>query len=405
MANLTRLIDALLAEGIEPFVTLYHWDTPQALEDEYEGWLSPRMERDFLNYADIAFQAFGNRVKKWITLNEPWTMCTLAYTVGIHAPGRCSNREVCSKGNSSMEPYIVAHNMINAHAAVVELYRNKYQSQQEGMIGIALNMDWFEPLRNTTLDMKASERRHEFSFGWFFDPIVFGAYPKSMVHHVGSRLPEFTPFQRDRVKGSFDFLGFNHYSSKYVWHVERRYSGAGWFEDVAVRQSEYLYPHKNDGIIGPQAYSPWLHRAPWGFHKALKWLRHRYGNPFLYVTENGCDDPLDANSTLSDILHDTYRMKYLAGYLASLDLAIQEGSDIRGYFVWSLVDNFEWVSGFSAQFGLYYVNFSDPSRKRQPKQSAAYYSNYVNSHRYNVSSIMKSAEHVRREIWGRRSNT
>ena len=148
MANLTRLIDALLAEGIEPFVTLYHWDTPQALEDEYEGWLSPRMERDFLNYADIAFQAFGDRVKKWITLNEPWTMCTIAYTVGSHAPGRCSNREVCSKGNSSMEPYIVAHNMINAHAAVVELYRNKYQSQQEGMIGIALNMDWFEPLKS-----------------------------------------------------------------------------------------------------------------------------------------------------------------------------------------------------------------------------------------------------------------
>ena len=345
----------------------------------------------------MLFRLFGDRVKKWITINEPWTLCTISYTVGAFAPGRCSDRQVCSKGNSTTEPYTVAHNLLNAHAAVVELYKNKYQRHQKGMIGITLNMDWFEPLKHTRLNIKASKRRHEFSLGWFMDPIVFGSYPRSMERFLGDRLPAFTSEQMKRLKGSYDFIGFNHYSSKYVEHIEPPIKSTGWFSDVHVRQTEYRYPNQQ-GLIGPQAYSSWLHSVPWGFRKALKWIRLRYGNPFLYITENGCDDPFVPNATFSDMTNDAFRTQYLSGYLTAMDQAIQEGSDIRGYFIWTLMDNFEWASGYSARFGLFYVNYSDPKRTRHPKSSAAFYSNYVKTHEYQVSAIVDRARRIRDEI-------
>jgi beta-glucosidase/6-phospho-beta-glucosidase/beta-galactosidase len=249
-------------------------------------------------------------------------------------------------------------------------------------------MDWFEPYRNNSIDRKAAERRHQFSLGWFLDPLVFGSYPKVMRDHVGSRLPVFSHQQSLRLKGAFDFIGFNHYSSKYVKHKDvPRINKLGWFDDVGVTQTPYSI---SKVLIGPVAHSSWLHVVPWGFYKSLKWIRHRYHNPILYITENGVDDPII--NTISRIINDDFRIMYYSGYLAAMDHAIQEGSDIRGYFAWSLIDNFEWASGFECRFGFYYVNYSDPNRNRIPKTSAAWMSTYIQTHTYSISKIRERAK-------------
>ena len=156
-----KFIDRLLEYGITPFVTIYHWDLPQTLEDRYAGWLSPKIEADFVAYAEVLFRAYGDRVKNWITINEPWTFCYMAYGLGIFAPGRCTDRTKCPMGNSATEPYIAAHNVINAHAATVEVYRRKYQPKHGGSIGITVNMDWVEPYTDSVEDQMAAQRVRE----------------------------------------------------------------------------------------------------------------------------------------------------------------------------------------------------------------------------------------------------
>jgi len=185
----SNVIDALLANGIEPFVTLYHWDLPQ----DFPGtWLNPDIVGHFADYAQAAFAAFGNRVKHWITFNEPLTFTVQGYDAGIHAPGRCSDRSICPAGNSSTEPYLAAHHVLLAHAQAVSIYRRLYQRQQGGIIGITLNSDWAEPYTNSNADMTAAERRLEFQLGWYADPIFKGDYPQSMKAIVGNRLPQFS---------------------------------------------------------------------------------------------------------------------------------------------------------------------------------------------------------------------
>lgn len=174
-----KVFDALLEAGITPIVTLYHWDLPQALEDEYLGWLSNEIENDFVAYADTCFSHFGDRVKYWSTMNEPWTFCVLGYDAGTFAPGRCSNRTICAVGDSATEPYLCAHNVLNTHSAVVQLYRKKYQKEQKGIIGIVLNQDFAEPQNESNpADVAAAQRANEFKIGWFADPLFFGDYPE-----------------------------------------------------------------------------------------------------------------------------------------------------------------------------------------------------------------------------------
>jgi beta-glucosidase len=216
-----EVIDELIRQGIEPLVTLYHWDLPSGLEDKYGGWLSTEIENDFAAYADVAFAAFGDRVKMWSTINEPWSFCLMGYVTGDFAPGRCSDRTKCPAGDSMTEGYIAAHNVLNSHAKAVELYRKKYQVAQQGRIGIVLNQDWAEPLTDDPLDISAAERHNEFTMSWFADPIVFGTYPESMIRLVGDRMPQFTEEQKVRIKGSYDYFAFNHYSTKYYYDPNR----------------------------------------------------------------------------------------------------------------------------------------------------------------------------------------
>jgi beta-glucosidase len=347
------LIDQLISADIEPLVTLYHWDLPQGLEDKYKGWLSTDIEVDFSNYADLCFAQFGDRVKKWTTLNEPWTAALQGYVTGNFAPGRCSNRANCAEGNSSTEGYLAAHNMLNAHAAVVALYREKYQTSQRGIIGITLNLDFAAPLRaDTQSDVTAAQRRNEFALGWFSDPIVFGHYPQSMLDLVGDRLPAFSDQQRERLTHSYDFIGLNHYSTKYYFDSRDRGAIAhmtascpqsvsdallnttdgtytiphspikwgGWNDDQLTVESKY---DSSCVLIGEQADSPWLNVVPWGFYRVIMWLHDRYAveevvvigdnitsrftGPLIYITENGCDAPGESAMSVQEALNDTFR--------------------------------------------------------------------------------------------------
>ncbi|MCL7050771.1 hypothetical protein MKW94_008514, partial [Papaver nudicaule] len=214
-----NLINELISHGIEPHVTLFHYDLPQSLEDEYGGWLSRKIVKDFTAYAEICFKEFGDRVSTWTTMNEGNVFVLGAYDLGILPPQRCSSPFGffnCTSGNSTTEPYLVAHNCLLAHASVARLYKNKYQAKQHGLIGFNLFAYGLSPLTNSVEDVAATRRAKDFYMGWFAGPFVFGDYPESMKRNVGPRLPSFTPYEAKLVKGSCDFFGLNYYASSKV---------------------------------------------------------------------------------------------------------------------------------------------------------------------------------------------
>ncbi|KAI5059308.1 hypothetical protein GOP47_0025627 [Adiantum capillus-veneris] len=373
-----NLIDSLIEKGIKPFVTLYHWDLPQPLEDKLGGWLSPEIPKYFVAYAEACFKAFGDRVKHWITLNEPARFAILGHCLGIHAPGRSSNRSRSLYGDSSVEPYVVGHHALLAHAAAVKVYREKYKEKQGGLIGLAVDSEWPEPLTSSLEDRQASQRHLEFMLGWFLDPIYFGKYPTSMSESLGERLPRFTAEQMAFIHGSVDFIGINHYFSAYVTtrHAVKKNSpwSAGWYEDV----NTFLQFERNGEPIGEKGASFWMYNVPWGFGKLLKWLTDRYNRPVMFITENGTDEENDPSKSLTESLHDTRRVRILQEFLFFVSQAIRAGADIRGYFVWSLLDNFEWSVGYTKRFGIVFVDYND-NTKRYPKDSALWFKKFLAS--------------------------
>ncbi|XP_019101504.1 PREDICTED: beta-glucosidase 44-like [Camelina sativa] len=284
VAYYNRLIDYLILKGIKPYANLYHYDLPLALEQKYQGLLSKQVVEDFADYAEFCFKTFGDRVKNWMTFNEPRVVAALGYDNGIFAPGRCSKAfGNCTDGNSATEPYIVAHHLILAHSAAVQRYRQIYQEKKKGRIGILLDFVWFEPLTSSEVDNDAAQRARDFHVGW--------------------------------------------------------------------------------------AHSEWLYNVPWGMYKALMYIKEHYGNPTMILSENGMDDP--GNITLAQGLNDTTRINYYRDYLAQLKKAVDEGANVTGYFAWSLLDNFEWLSGYTSRFGIVYVDYKD--LKRYPKISALWF--------------------------------
>ncbi|KAJ6938041.1 beta-glucosidase 12-like [Populus alba x Populus x berolinensis] len=279
------LIDDLLKNGLQPYVTLFHWDTPQALEDKYGGFLSPNIVNDFRDFVDLCFQKFGDRVKKWITLNEPWMFSVQGYDMGTMAP--------------------------------VKLYKEKYQSCQGGQIGITLVSHWFEPYSNSEADQNATKRSLDFMLGWFMDPLTNGDYPRNMHDFVGGRLPEFTAEESKMLKGSYDFIGINYYTTYYAQNIDANYQSVGFMSDA---------------------------RASW----------------------TGVDDVNSNASSLKEALNDPIREKSYKDHL-------KECFEIhQGFFAWSLMDNFEWGSGYAVRFGLYYVDFKN-DLKRYPKKSVKWF--------------------------------
>ncbi|XVF72621.1 hypothetical protein PTKIN_Ptkin12aG0135200 [Pterospermum kingtungense] len=214
-----NLINQLIRHGIEPHVTLNNADLPQALEDEYGGWISRRIVKDFTAYAEVCFREFGDRVSYWITVNEPNVFAIGGYDQGFTPPRRCSSpfgMVNCTRGDSSSEPYIAVHNILLAHSAAARLYKRKYQETQNGSIGISIYTFWAVPNTNSTQDAMAAQRMNDFYIGWIANPLVFGDYPDTMKKLAGSRIPTFTDHESELVKGSFDYLGIIHYTVCYV---------------------------------------------------------------------------------------------------------------------------------------------------------------------------------------------
>ncbi|KAJ4842337.1 Beta-glucosidase 40 [Turnera subulata] len=377
-----KFIDALLAQGIEPYVTLYHWDLPQALNDRYNGWLSPQIIKDYATYAETCFQKFGDRVKNWITFNEPHTFSIQGYDVGLQAPGRCSIflHLFCRFGNSATEPYIVGHNILLAHGTVSDIYKKKYKAKQRGSIGISLDVIWFEPATNSTNDTEAAQRAQDFQLGWFIEPLVLGDYPRSMRDRVGKRLPTFSKSDVALVKGSLDFVGINHYTTFYAQSNDSLIGAViGDLLNDSVADSGAVTLPFNPKPIGDRANSIWLYIVPQGMRSLMNYIKHKYGNIPVVITENGMDDPNSIFIPLKEALKDDKRIKYHNDYLTNLLAAIkQDGCNVKGYFVWSLLDNWEWAAGYTSRFGLYFVDYND-KLKRYPKKSVQWFKNFLAS--------------------------
>ncbi|XP_077866149.1 cytosolic beta-glucosidase-like [Saccoglossus kowalevskii] len=372
-----ELIDGLLEANIVPVVTLYHWDLPLNLHKKYGGWLNVAIVQDFNNFAKLCFMRFGDRVKNWITLNEPWVVAQLGYGSFVKAPGILGD---------GMKTYIAAHNLIKAHAAAWHTYDNEFRAKQGGIVGISLNCDWAEPYKRTNpVDVEASNRLLQFFIGWFAHPIfVDGDYPEIMKTRIDnksrlqgyteSRLPKFTEEEKQFISGTSDFLGLNHYTTTYTAPAPEDNSvPPGWGKDNGVQK----WFNKK----WPGSGSGWLKGVPWGIRRLLEWLKEEYNDPDIYITENGFSAREPEN------LDDTGRVQYYMSYINEVLKAIKlDGVKVKGYTAWSLMDNFEWAAGYSERFGLYHVDFNNPSKPRRPKLSAKLYTTIVENNGFQEES-------------------
>ncbi|KAJ8746839.1 hypothetical protein K2173_003845 [Erythroxylum novogranatense] len=366
VAFYNNVINTLLEKGIQPFVTLFHWDLPLHLQESLGGWLNEEIIKHFTIYADTCFARFGDRVKKWITINEPLQTAINGYDTGIFAPGR--------REQASTEPYMAAHHQILAHAMAVSIYRTKYQDKQGGQIGISVDCEWAEPNTSKVEDRAAAARRLEFQLGWFLHPIYHGDYPEVMREILGDRLPLFSQEEKILLRNSIDFIGLNHYTSRFVAYAADSLEDSCYYKTQAM---ERLTKWEGGEPIGEKAASEWLYVCPWGLRKVLNYVSRKYNNPPIYVTENGMDDE-DVDIPLHEILDDKLRVVYLKGYLTSVAQAIKDGVDVRGHFVWTLLDNFEWAQGYTKRFGLIYVDYKN-GLSRHPKSSAYWFSRFLKS--------------------------
>jgi len=244
------------------------------------------------------------------------------------------------------------------------------------VISIVLDSSWAEPFSNTTDDLAASNRAMEFFAAWFADPIYTGDYPASMKQYVGDRLPTFTDAEKALLNGSSDFYALNHYTSRYAQNNSNPPTNPGGPD----ADSHVLLTTVRDGrLIGPPSDSPWLFVVPYGIRKNLFWLRERYGNIEFWITENGVGVPDEGAIPFPQVLHDTFRVQYYHDYLFELSRAIynhEQGVNVKGYFAWSLMDNFEWNDGYSIRFGIHYVDYKN-GLKRYPKDSSIFFKELI----------------------------
>ncbi|KLO18904.1 glycoside hydrolase family 1 protein [Schizopora paradoxa] len=372
----SKFIDRLLANGITPFVTLYHWDLPQGLHDRYQGWLNKEIILDYVNYCRVCFEAFGDRVKHWLTMNEPWCVAVLGYGRGVFAPGHTSDRLRSPIGNSATEPWIVGHNVILSHAYATKLYREEFKPSQQGQIGITLNGDWTMPYDDSPENVASAQHSLDVAIGWFADPIYLGSYPDYMKEMLGDRLPEFTDEELAIVKGSSDFYGMNTYTTNLT-----KAGGDDEFQGLA----EYTFTRPDGTQLGTQAHCAWLQTYPDGFRALLNYLYKRYKLP-IYVTENGFAVKGENSLTIDQACQDWDRVEYFKGACEALHAAVfEDGVDIRSYFPWSFLDNFEWADGYETRFGVTYVDYK--TQRRYPKASAKFLVNVSLNYRDPLSFV------------------
>ncbi len=342
----SRLVDELLENGIEPIATLFHWDMPAALDDR-GGWLNRDSAEWFAEYGAVAFRALDGRVKTWATLNEPWVVTDGGYLHGALAPGH----------RNKYEAPIASHNLMRAHGAAVKAYRDIGRHQ----IGLVVNIEPKYPASASAEDAAATRRAAAYMNAQYLDPAMKGSYPPELKEIFGDAWPDWAAEDYALIRQPIDFLGINYYTRAVVRHDETQYP----LKAAAVRQPQSTYSETGWEVF------------PQGLVDTLIWVKSRYGDVPLYITENGAaffDPPTAEGGRVRDPL----RVDYLQKHLKAVHAAIQQGVNVKGYMAWSLMDNLEWSLGFSKRFGIVHVNFA--TLERTPKDSARYYSTVIASH-------------------------
>ncbi len=340
-----RLVDRLLEAGIVPNVTLNHWDYPQSLMD-LGGWVNRDSAAWFADYAGAVFARLGDRVPFWVTHNEPWVCAFLGYGYGVHAPGL----------HDFSKAYQAAHHLLLAHGQAVQVYR---QGGYPGQIGLVFDPNHYLPATPSEADQAACRRVRQETRELFLDPIFFKRYPAALMDWIGPHAPQVQAGDFEVIAQPIDFLGINYYRTEAVaFDLE-----AGL---LRARTTPLSAPGWGTTAMGWGIY-------PAGLTAALLEIHEKYAAPAMYVTENGAalEGVPDANGFVAD----WERIAYLREHLRALHAAIRQGADVRGYYVWSWMDNFEWARGYGPRFGLVRVDFE--TLARTPKQSAYWYRDVI----------------------------
>lgn len=336
-----RLVDELLEADITPFVTLYHWDLPYALQEK-GGWLNPDIAMYFRAYATFMFDELGDRVKHWITLNEPWCSSFLGYFTGEHAPGH----------QNLQEAILAAHNLLRAHGYAVQSFREEVKDGKIGLTNVTMKV---EPGDSKPESFLVAGLVDKIVNAWFHDPVIFGKYPEEAVKNYSERGIQVPSEDLELISSPIDFFGVNYYTRTLVAYDENSPLGFSYVQGDLPKTE-----------MGWEIY-------PQGLFETLVNLKERYKLP-LYITENGMAGP---DKVENGRVKDTYRIEYLEKHFEATLSAIEAGVDLRGYFIWSLMDNFEWAHGYSKRFGIVYVDYA--TQKRILKDSALWLKDFIKS--------------------------
>jgi beta-glucosidase len=334
----SQLVDELLANDITPFATLYHWDLPVSLEAD-GGWPFRSTAFAFADYAEVVGRHLGDRIKNWLTINEPWVVAHRGYIEGAHAPGRTSLEDGLA----------AAHHTLLAHGYAAQALR---AANSDAKVGIVINSDIMVPRSEHRLDRLAAEQAHESMNRWFYDPIFLGSYPEDAVRRYDWDMGPVFDGDMIAIRQPLDLLGVNYYTRKI--HA-----------DPSLDDVERPQPIVEADL--PQTTMGW-EIYPQGLTDFLIRMDRDYDLPPIYLTENGAAFP---DEVVDGAIHDDDRVDYLERHLKALAAAIAAGVDVRGYFVWSLLDNFEWARGYAQRFGIVRVDYN--TQERIWKDSAHWY--------------------------------
>jgi len=347
----SQLVDALLEAGIEPYVTLYHWDLPQALQD-LGGWPERMIVDAFIEFADIISRALGDRVKKWITLNEPWVSAFVGYRDGRHAPGHTNLDEALA----------AAHHLQLSHGEAVPVIR---ANCPDASVGITLNLTPQEPASPSIADRKEATWVDGYINRWFLDTLVGRGYPQDLVSGYSYAMEFVLPGDLETIAVPIDFLGVNYYTRSIA-------------RSNAIDENDNL---PRTVFRGDEITEMDWEVYPKGLYNMLGRLHFEYGFPAIYITENGAAFPDEVSP--EGQVEDPARLSYIKRHLGMVNEAIQIGVPVKGYFVWFLFDNFEWGFGYSKRFGVVYVDFRN--QQRIPKSSAKWYRQVIQQNDLNVN--------------------
>uniref|UniRef100_A0A7E4W8J6 Beta-glucosidase n=1 Tax=Panagrellus redivivus TaxID=6233 RepID=A0A7E4W8J6_PANRE len=373
------IIDNLIENGIEPLVTMYHWDLPQPIGDT-GGWINPNTITKFADYAEFLFKEYGEKIKKWITINEPLMISEFEYCGEdlVHASGSFTP-------HCEWSVYVAAINLLRAHLTAWRIYESLDPSLNGGSIGIASGMTHFyadSRNKNRAEAEAAAERMVDFKWNMFLHPIFSetGDWPDSLKQRLAklsklegrgkSRLPEFTLDEIEGLKGSAQFIGVNFYSAKVVSSIIGQETNRWQYKQREYDSGTVIWPEKHWREIN--VTNSWIHYTPYGLRALLNKINNLYPDVPIMVTENGVMD------SLGEDLNDISRIHYIRGHLMAVSQAKHvDNVNVIGYTYWSLMDNFEWEDGYNTKFGLHRVDFKDPGRKRTPKASAHFFGKII----------------------------